>query len=42
MSRLKKLEVRWTRTVDQATVVGQLAQAGGRTYFEYAPEFLRQ
>lgn len=38
---MRKLEVRLTREPGRERVVGKLAERGGRTYFEYAPEFLR-
>lgn len=37
---LKKIEVRLTRGPDDESVVGQLAQHEGLTYFEYAQAFL--
>ncbi|MFH7320912.1 type II toxin-antitoxin system HipA family toxin [Desulfurivibrio sp. D14AmB] len=37
---MKKLEVRFTRTIGDESVVGFLAEARNRVYFEYAPEFL--
>lgn len=37
---LKKLEVRFTRRGNEERRVGTLADARGRVYFEYAPEYL--
>jgi len=38
---MKKLEVRLVATPGNERVVGELAETGGRIYFEYAPAFLR-
>ncbi|MDY0000239.1 MAG: type II toxin-antitoxin system HipA family toxin [Polyangia bacterium] len=40
MSTIQKLEVRLTKSSRIERLVGTLAQARGRIYFEYAPEFL--
>jgi serine/threonine-protein kinase HipA len=40
-SELKKLEVRLVQEPGRERVVGQLAETGGRTFFEYDPAFLR-
>lgn len=37
---MKKLDVRFTRSPGDVLAVGTLAEDRGRTYFEYAPEFL--
>lgn len=39
---MKKLEVRLVRSPGEEVVVGELAESGRRTYFEYDPEFLRR
>jgi serine/threonine-protein kinase HipA len=37
---MRKLQVRFTRSPGEETLVGTLAEQRGRVYFEYAPDFL--
>lgn len=38
---MKKLDVHFTRNINDSFLIGTLADDDGRIYFEYAPEFLR-